>query len=256
MPRRLVSAAALLWGLLLLATLVVILNRFSNDKVLSEPNTLKSKSDIVEESDDLEKVTHQVFFDIEIDGKPIGRIVMGLFGNTVPKTIENFQALCTDGSYGFRAVVLSLTSPWVAGEKGIGKSMKPLHYKGSIFHRIIPGFMIQGGDFTLGDGRGGESIYGDKFADENFKVKHTGPGKLYPSLNPSCYLSMANSGQDTNGSQFFITTVKTSWLDGHHVVFGKVLSGMDIVYKVEQVGGLNGVPKSKVVIKDSGALPM
>ncbi|XP_024177318.1 peptidyl-prolyl cis-trans isomerase CYP20-1-like [Rosa chinensis] len=144
---------------------------------------------------------------------------MGLFGKTVPKTI---------------------------GEKGIGKSMKPLHYKGSIFHRIIPSFMIQGGDFTLGDGRGGESIYGEKFADESFKAKHTGPG----------YLSMANSGQDTNGSQFFITTVKTSWSDGHHVVFGKVLSGMDVVYKVERVGGSDEIPTSEVVIKDSGALPM
>ena len=173
----------------------------------------------------IDTVTSKVYFDIEIDGKSAGRVVFGLFGETVPKTAENFRALCT-------------------GEKGVGNSGKQLTYKGSAFHRIIPGFMAQGGDFTSGDGRGGESIYGARFNDENFKLKHSKP----------FLLSMANAGPNTNGSQFFITFKETPWLDGRHTVFGEVLEGQDVVLALEKIGSGSGTPSKKAVIVDSGEL--
>ena len=171
--------------------------------------------------DTTEKTRPQVYFDVATDKKDLGRITFELYNDITPITSENFRCLCT-------------------GEKG-----SDLSFKGSPFHRIIPEFMIQGGDITTGNGYGGKSIYGSKFKDENFTVKHTKVGLL----------SMANSGPNTNGSQFFITTVKCPWLDGKHTVFGEVIDGFqDVVKTLESYGSDNGKTSSKVYIKDCGQL--
>eukprot|EP01060_Flectonema_neradi_P039157 TRINITY_DN8509_c4_g1_i1.p1 TRINITY_DN8509_c4_g1~~TRINITY_DN8509_c4_g1_i1.p1 ORF type:complete len:281 (+),score=73.89 TRINITY_DN8509_c4_g1_i1:54-845(+) len=165
-----------------------------------------------------------VFFDMEQKGKKLGRMVMELYADVTPKCAENFRCLCT-------------------GEKGNGRKGKPLHYKGSKFHRCIQGFMIQGGDFTNGNGTGGESIYGLKFRDENFKIKHNEIGQL----------SMANAGPNTNGSQFFITTSTPAYLNGKHTVFGKVIQGYGVATAIEKTRtNSNDAPLSPVVIADCG----
>ncbi|CAE7537801.1 cypB [Symbiodinium necroappetens] len=163
-------------------------------------------------------VTTKVYFDITIGNQPAGRVVFGLYGGIVPKTVENFRKLC---------------------ENPPGEG-----FKGCPFHRIIPGFMCQGGDFTNFNGTGGRSIYGNKFEDENFELNHTKPGLL----------SMANAGPNTNGSQFFITTAPTDWLNGKHVVFGEVLEGYDIIQQMESVGSQSGRTRTQVAISDAGEL--
>ena len=164
------------------------------------------------------------FFDIKIDGKDKGRITFELYDDVVPKTAENFKQLCI----------------------GVGEGQKFMGYRGSIFHRIIPQFMLQGGDFTNFNGTGGVSIYGQKFRDENFRCKHDRP----------FLLSMANAGPNTNGSQFFITTVDCPWLDNKHVVFGEVTDGVNIVKEIERMGSNSGRPRADVVIEDCGALEL
>ena len=176
-------------------------------------------------ADTLDKVTNKTYLEVQIDGQNAGKITIGLFGDTVPKTVQNFASLCS-------------------GELGNGLSGKPLSYKDTPLHRIIPGFMAQGGDTTSGDGTGGESIFAQKFDDENFKLHHEKP----------FLLSMANAGPNTNGSQFFITFKETPWLDGHHVVFGEVLDGFDVVKQLEQIGTQSGEPTKQAVIINSGVI--
>lgn len=190
------------------------INKKIGDEMETSEDTIEEST--IKETESKKLKNPQVYFDIKIGKTEIGRITMMLRADIVPRTADNFRCLCTH-------------------EKGFG-------FQGSTFHRIIPDFMCQGGDFTNNNGTGGKSIYGRKFADENFELKHVGPGTL----------SMANSGPNTNGSQFFICTAKTDWLDGKHVVFGHVISGMDVVKRIERSGSKNGKPTETVTISACG----
>jgi peptidyl-prolyl cis-trans isomerase B (cyclophilin B) len=210
--------AAQKFGILLVSSAVVIIGLLSLIYLLQSPRTTKrTKEGLIVP---LEEVTNRVYFDLSVNGQKAGRVIFGLFGKKVPKTVENFRALST-------------------GEKGFG-------YQGSYFHRLIKNFMIQGGDFTKGDGTGGKSIYGDRFEDENFDIKHF----------VGC-LSMANSGPDSNGSQFFITLGETPWLDGKHTVFGYVIRGFDLFKRLENIQtDANDFPVVPIRIEASGEIPM
>ncbi|MEW5301586.1 MAG: hypothetical protein WDW36_004437 [Sanguina aurantia] len=170
-------------------------------------------------------ITHRVYMQLEAGGKALGRVAIGLYGNAAPRTVENFVALCK-------------------GDGGVGGMGKALSFSGCNFHRIIPGFMVQGGDITNGDGTGGDSIFGPTFEDENLKLKHDGAGVL----------AMANAGKDTNSSQFYITLAAQPHLDGKHVVFGKVEAGMELVRRLESMGSSDGTPKQAVRVVSCGEL--
>ncbi|TXG66266.1 hypothetical protein EZV62_007541 [Acer yangbiense] len=202
-------------------------------EVVEEVENVVEKVEVVKANDkeEIENVVDtvmanpRVFFDLSIDGIPAGRIVMELFADSTPITSENFRALCT-------------------GEKGIGTVGKPLHYKGSTFHRVIPGYMVHGGDITQGNGTGGESIYSPSFTDGNFVKKHIGPG----------ILSMAKTSTLGNGSQFCICTTKTEWLDRKQVVFSEMVEGFDVLKAIDQISSSSGLPSKTVMIIDCGQL--
>jgi len=219
----------LLLGVCMVGALFQVVIYFKSQPAIPEATTQTPKIEEPPKPKDTEdqgpKVTHKLLMSIDIDGKPAGDIEIGLFGEVVPKTAENFRALCT-------------------GEGGKTASGIQKTYKGNHFHRVIPKFMIQGGDFTRGDGRGGESIYGEKFNDENFDIKHF----------KGC-LSMANSGPNSNGSQFFITVADTKWLDGKHVVFGKITKNMELVHQIERLGTQSGAPLKRITISQCSQLP-